>query len=101
MRARAVKCKTISKAAFEYYEGHHNIFIGESISISLFFLRCLGKLLMLTSVFFPLPSVLSLLAGVASVEIFVDGTSIPIEVTPSEYRLNKLSFGITVMVSCW
>ena len=40
MRARAVKCKTISKAAFEYYEyyeGHHNIFIGEGISISLFF----------------------------------------------------------------
>lgn len=37
MRARAVKCKAISKAAFEYYEGHHNIFIGEGISISLFF----------------------------------------------------------------
>lgn len=76
MRARAVKCKTISKAAFEYYEGHHNIFIGEGISISLFF-KVLEKTLDVDINFFPLPSVLSLLAGVASAEIYVDELAFP------------------------
>lgn len=60
MRARAVKCKTAEKA-FR----------------SPCFFKVLEKILDVDINFFLLPSVLSLLAGVASVEIFVDELAFP------------------------